>query len=63
MGLREIDYMYVSKEIAQRVQIESLRERFERRFGEEKCKENSEESIELMERALDVINVIKKKLR
>lgn len=55
--------MYVSKEIAQRVQIESLRERFERRFGEEKCKENSEESIELMERALDVINVIKKKLR
>lgn len=63
MGLREIDYMYVSKEIAQRVQIESLRERFERRLGEEKCKENSEESIELMERALDVINVIKKKLR
>ena len=63
MGLRAIDYMYVSKEIAQRVQIESLRERFERRFGEEKCKENSEESIELMERALDIFNVIMKKLR
>lgn len=54
MGLRAINHVYLSKEIAQRVQIESLRERFERRLGEEKCKENSEESIELlMERALD----------
>lgn len=63
MGLRAIDHMYVSKEMAQRVNIKVRKEKLEHKLEEEKCKENSEESIELMERALDVINVIKKKLR
>ena len=63
MGLRAIDHIYVSKEMAQRVNIKVRKEKLEHKLEEEKCKENSEESIELMERALDVINVIKKKLR
>lgn len=59
MGIRTMDYyMWFSKEKIQRVNIELRRERLSRRLKEEKCKENNEETIELIERALKVNNVV-----
>lgn len=63
MGNRTIDhYMWFRKEEIQRVNIELRRERLERRLKEEKCKENNEESIDLIVRALRVIDCCHKLL-
>lgn len=60
MGLRAIDHMY-AKEMAQRVNIKVRKEMLERKL-EEKCKENDEESIDLIVRAIMVINRCQKLL-
>jgi hypothetical protein len=56
MGLRAINHMYVGKEIAQRVNIKVRKEMLERKLEKEKYKENNEESIVLIVRALRVID-------
>lgn len=61
MGLRAIDHMYASKEKAQRVNIKVRKEMLERKL-EEKCKENDEESIDLIVRALRVVDCCHKLL-
>lgn len=61
MGLRAIDHMYASKEMVQRVNIKVRKEMLERKL-EEKCKENDEESIDLIVRALRVVDCCHKLL-
>lgn len=56
MGLRAIDHMYAGKEMAQRVDIKVRKEMLECKLEKEKCKENNEESIDLIVRALRVID-------
>ena len=67
MELRAIDHMYVSnmyvsKEMAQRVNIKVRKEMLERKLEEKKCKENNEGSIDLIVRVIRVINRCQKLL-
>ena len=62
MGLKTIDYMYTSKEMAKRVNMKVRKEMLESKLEEEKCKENNEESIDLIVRALRVIDCCHKLL-
>ena len=62
MGLKTIDHMYTSKETAQRVNMKVRKEMLESKLEEEKCKENNAESIDLIVRALRVIDCCHKLL-
>ena len=62
MGLKTIDHMYTSKEMAKRVNMKVRKEMLESKLEEEKCKENNEESIDLIVRALRVIDCCHKLL-
>lgn len=62
MGLKTIDHMYTGKETAQRVNMKVRKEMLESKLEEEKCKENNEESIDLIVRALRVIDCCHKLL-